>query len=177
MKNVFVITGAPGGGKTSIITELERRGFRCLPEESRLLIKELIEIDSPALPWRDILAFNKLLLDRQVKQYLAAKDGTWFLDRSFVDNIGYLKHSGVPVLEGISEAISKYRFSKEVFFTEPWKEIYATDSERKEPFSVASRLSEFMKEAYIESGYNVVSIPKLPVSKRVDFVLERIGHK
>ncbi len=174
MKKVFVITGAPGGGKTSIITELERRGFKCLPEESRILIKELVEIDSPALPWRDILVFNKLLLDRQIKQYLAAKDETCFLDRSFVDNIGYLKHSGVQVIDSISEIIDKYRFHNTVFFTEPWKEIYTKDSERVESFSTASKLSKFIKEAYIESGYEVVSIPKLPVSKRVDFILERI---
>ena len=174
MKKIFVITGAPGGGKTSIITELERRGFQCLPEESRILIKELVEVDSPVLPWRDLLAFNKLLLDRQIKQYLSAQDEICFLDRSFVDNIGYLKHSGVPMIEGISEVINKYRFNKTVFFTEPWEEIYTTDSERVEPFNVALRLSGFMKEAYIESGYEVISIPKLPISKRVDFVLERI---
>ena len=175
MKDVFVITGAPGGGKTSIISELERRGFRCLPEESRILIKELLEVDSPSLPWRDLLAFNRILIERQVRQYLAAKDGVWFLDRSFVDNLGYLKHSSVSAPQDFSEVIEKYRFNKTVFFTEPWEEIYSTDSERKEPFSTASRLADFMKDAYIESGYDIVAVPKLSVPERVDFVLEKIG--
>ncbi len=176
MKNVFVITGAPGGGKTSIISELESRGFRCLQEESRMLIKELLDSGSRALPWIDMLAFNRLLLERQVRQYLCAPDGeACFFDRSFVDNLGYLKHSYIPVPEEFSEVIGKYRFNRTVFFTEPWKEIYVTDSERKEPFDMAERLSALMKNAYIASGYEPVAVPRLSVPERVDFVLEKIG--
>ncbi len=175
MGSVFVITGAPGAGKTSIISGLEKRGFNCMPEESRVLIKELIKDDSQALPWRDMLAFNSLLLDRQVKQYLAAGEGTWFLDRSFVDNLGYLKHSNIPVPDSFSNAVKRYRLNRTVFFTEPWEEIYTTDSERKEPFETALVLSSLMREAYTESGYEVVAVPRLSVEERVQFVMEKAG--
>jgi predicted ATPase len=64
-----------------------------------------------------------------------------------------------------------------VFFTEPWEDIYSTDSERKEPFSTATMLSDFMKDAYIESGYELVTVPKLSIRERAEFVLEKAGLK
>jgi predicted ATPase len=174
MREIFVITGAPCAGKSSVIEELGRRGFSCLPEASRILIKELSEAKSTALPWIDLLAFNRMLIERQVKQYMSAPDGFCFFDRSFVDNIGYLRHSSLPVPSTFFEVVDRHRFSKTVFFMEPWKEIYATDPERKEPFEAASRLSDFMKQAYVEAGYEIVPVPKASIPKRADFILKKL---
>lgn len=174
MGNVFVITGAPGGGKTSILNGLAEKGFKCFPEESRILIKELTEANSKSLPWIDLLAFNELLLERQIKQYLSASDGVCFLDRSFVDNIGYLNSSNLQPFPRLVDAVNRYRFNKKVFFTEPWEEIYINDSERKEPFSMALAITNHMKKAYIDSGYEVVAVPKLPVPERIDFILNQL---
>jgi predicted ATPase len=177
MKEIFVITGAPGGGKSSIIAELEKQGFSCLPEESRILIKELLAANSPALPWLDLSEFNRLLLERQIEQYNSAPDGHCFFDRSFVDNLGYLLHSNAAVPDKVFDAIGKYRFNKTVFFTEAWEEIYSTDEERKEPFSVAVTLASFMRKAYLDSGYEVVTLPKGTVQERVKFILDRLNLK
>lgn len=174
MSNVFVITGAPGGGKTSILNGLMEKGFKCFPEESRILIKELTEANSKSLPWIDLLSFNELLLERQVKQYLSASEDICFLDRSFVDNIGYLNNSNIPPFPRLIETVKKYRFNKKVFFTEPWEEIYANDAERKEPFSLALTITRHMKNAYVDSGYEIVPVPKLPVPERVNFILKEL---
>jgi predicted ATPase len=177
MKEIFVITGAPCAGKSSIISELDLRGFKCLPEESRILIKELIEAKSNLVPWSDLLGFNKMLIKRQINQYLSAPEGHSFFDRSFVDDIGYLRHSNASIPEEFFEAINKYRFNKTVFFTEPWEQIYVNDSERKEPFDAAVRLSDHMKKAYLDAGYEVIAVPKLTIPERVDFILKSVGLK
>ena len=36
----FVVTGGPGAGKTSLITELARRGVHTIPESGRAVIRE-----------------------------------------------------------------------------------------------------------------------------------------
>ena len=36
----FVVTGGPGAGKTSLITELAHRGFHTIPESGRAIIRE-----------------------------------------------------------------------------------------------------------------------------------------
>ena len=38
--NLYVITGGPGSGKTTVLAELERQGFRCAPEVARQIIQE-----------------------------------------------------------------------------------------------------------------------------------------
>jgi predicted ATPase len=38
--NFFVISGGPGAGKTSVLAELEKLGFRYVPEAARQLIQE-----------------------------------------------------------------------------------------------------------------------------------------
>jgi predicted ATPase len=175
VKNIVVITGAPGAGKSSIIAELQKRGYNCLFEENRILIKELEEMGSSALPWKDPLAFDKMLLQRQEKQYISAPEGLSFFDRSFVDNIGYLKSLNLSVPTDFFLATDRYRFSKLVFFAEPWQEIYTVDSERKESFVEALKVSIFISQAYTDAGYELVIIPKAPVPQRADFILERLG--
>jgi predicted ATPase len=172
-----VITGAPGAGKTSVIEELRKRGYICLPEENRILIKELIASKSPYLPWLNPTEFGKILLQRHIKQYLSSTEGVCFFDRSFIDTVGYFNFLNIEITASFKEAIEKYRFDKMVFFAEPWKEIYHADEERKETFEQASKVSEFMKQAYVNSGYNVISLPKVSASKRADFILNKLKIK
>ena len=40
MNNRFVVTGGPGGGKTTILTALAERGYNFAPESARRIIKE-----------------------------------------------------------------------------------------------------------------------------------------
>lgn len=47
----FVVTGGPGAGKTSLITELTRRRFHTIPESDRAIIREEIASGGDALPW------------------------------------------------------------------------------------------------------------------------------
>jgi predicted ATPase len=51
--NLFVISGGPGAGKTIILLELARLGFRYVPEVARQIIQEQIQSGGKALPWAD----------------------------------------------------------------------------------------------------------------------------
>lgn len=46
----FVVTGGPGAGKTSLITELARGGFHTIPESGRVIIREEMQSGGDALP-------------------------------------------------------------------------------------------------------------------------------
>lgn len=51
-KGLYVITGGPGTGKTSLIEALERDGLKTIKEVARDIIKEQQQQGGEALPWK-----------------------------------------------------------------------------------------------------------------------------
>ena len=66
-------------------------------------------------------------------------------------------------------------YNPQVFMSPPWPEIYATDSERRHSFEDAVREYESLLRTYPSLGYEIVIIPKLPISERAAFVLRRLA--
>ncbi|WP_434290434.1 AAA family ATPase [Celeribacter sp. SCSIO 80788] len=83
----FVVTGGPGAGKTSLITELARRGFHTVPESGRAIIREEIARGGDALPWADRMAYAERMLERDLSAYSAAHtlSGPVIFDRGTPD--------------------------------------------------------------------------------------------
>jgi len=175
MKRLFVITGAPGSGKTTLIGALRRHGFKCIDETSREIIQEQLKIGGNVLPWIDLVSFGHAVLDKRIKQYIKATEGLHFLDRGIPDIIGYLVADEKPVSGRLHAAAKDYKYDKIVFFAEPWEEIYSLDSERKESFESANKISTEIKKVYLGLGYEVVVLPKGSVEERADFVLKKLG--
>ena len=69
--NLFVISGGPGSGKTTVLHELARRGYPFAPEVARQIIQEQVQSGGTALPWRDREAYTVLMLERSIVSYLA----------------------------------------------------------------------------------------------------------
>ena len=66
--NKYIITGAPGTGKTSIINELLREDTSVLKENSREIIENELKNNGDILPWKNQMAFeNKVCLLRKNK--------------------------------------------------------------------------------------------------------------
>src|SRR5205085_10525905 len=61
---------------------------------------------------------------------------------------------------------SEYRYARRVFFAPAWKEIYATDQERKQDFAEAERTCDQILEVYQECGYEVVELPRIAPGER-----------
>jgi predicted ATPase len=47
--NFFVLTGGPGVGKTTLLGELEKKKFKCVPEVAREIIKEQMKIEGEGI--------------------------------------------------------------------------------------------------------------------------------
>ncbi len=174
----FILTGGPGGGKTSILDELKRQGYHCVEESGRQVIKEQQLEAGCALPWSDKIAFRDLMIERDKKQYLEASEqkGPVFFDRGVPDSIGYSHLEGLSIPEELVDSVKeKFRYQNLVFITPPWKEIYANDSERKQDFDEAVRTYNAVAKVYRDLGYNLVEVPKVSVKERVAFILKKIN--
>ncbi len=174
--NFYIITGGPGVGKTSLIDELAKRDYNCVPEVAREIIKEQMANNGNALPWGDVREYSDRMLSYSVRDfiYLSDKDDLYFFDRGIPDTYGYELLMKFDTNEKLMGALAEYRYNKIAFILPPWKEIYETDNERKQDFQTAIDTYNVMKVAYKNAGYNLVEVPIMPVDQRADFVLNEI---
>jgi len=176
MKNIYVVTGGPGFGKTSLIDELRKKGFNGGKELSRGFIHGQMVNGGKFLPWVNRLGYSEIMLRKRIKQYgRTPRDQIWLFDRGIPDLIAYIIKDGFEVPSFYYEAAEEYRYNDVVFFTPPWKEIYKNDSERKESFEEAERIHNEIKRVYQLLDYDCVDIPKEPIEKRTEFVLNKIN--
>jgi predicted ATPase len=174
---LFVITGGPGAGKSTLIEALARAGYACSDEVGRRIIKDQMVKSGSALPWIDPQRFADAMFATEIENYARFSSGTGavFFDRGIPDVIGYLRLMNLPVPSRMTEAAAHRRYNRRVFIAPPWPEIFAQDEERKQTPEEAERTHAAMVEVYTGLGYDMVELPRLPVDARAALVLEQAG--
>lgn len=176
-ERLFILTGGPGSGKTSLIDELHQQGYARTVEAGRAIIQNQVFIGGKALPWGDRALFAELMLSWELRSYNLAEQisGIVLFDRGVPDVLGYLRLIGLPVPDHMHKAAQLFRYHRRVFIAPPWREIFSTDEGRKQDFDEAIRTYQAMKMVYGDLGYELIEIPCASVAERVDFVLHTIG--
>lgn len=172
-----VITGCSGGGKSTLLAELARRGHRVVPEAGRQIVKEQDWIGGDALPWSSPERFAELLLSRALHHLICAAsgEGLTFFDRSLVEAHSAMAQLGQPVPEHFRRAVERCRYDEMVFVAPPWPEIHRVDAERRHgPEEAVADYGPLIR-AYQALGYRLVELPRRDVSSRADFVLATLG--
>jgi predicted ATPase len=169
----FVITGASGGGKSTLIAALAARGLATQPEIGREIVREQLACGGTALPWADRHAFCDLLLQRSLRAYdaWAGHPGPVFFDRSFAEALGYGHLIGQPSTAAVWAAARPRPFAQPVFVCSLWPEIFAPDAERRHDLAFAQADLAATLDAYRALGCRLVEVPRAPVEDRVAFVL------
>src|ERR1700722_8891045 len=170
---LFVITGGPGSGKSTLIGALTTQGVCTMPEAGRAIIQDQVAIGGTALPWADRHAFAELMLAWEMRSYRTAKEytGPVVFDRGIPDVLGYLRLHHLSVPRHVARAAEMFRYHSRVFIAPPWLEIFTVDAERKQSFAEARATHEAMVETYAGLGYQSLSLPCVSVAERARFVL------
>jgi len=170
--NWHVITGAPCSGKTTVIHELEHRGYSVINEVARAYIEAKLAAGLSLDRIRsDGLAFERLILEEKaaIERKLGTRD-TIFFDRAIPDSIAYFRFSGFDASEPI--ALSGKRRYKKIFLLDrlPARQ----DGVRKEDDRTASAIETLLITCYRDLGYPLIRIPVSSVSSRVDAILKQL---
>jgi predicted ATPase len=173
-KNIIVISGGPGFGKTSLVNVLGTLGLKTGAEAAREIIAEQFLAGGEVLPWLNIGAFQKAVMERRISFWQSVADGELaFCDRAIPDQLAFARFRGVKPSVLLQEKAGIYEYYNEVLVCPPWKEIYTQDEIRQESFREACRLHELICEQYLERGYCLVELPKASIKERIRFVRER----
>lgn len=171
--NFYIFTGGPGSGKTTLLEELQKRAYSVVPEVARGIIKEQIRNNGSALPWSDSRTYAELMFIRSLDDYvkLSTANSLLLFDRGIPDTLAYMELIRMTPWPELADAGRTYRYNKTVFIFPPWEDIYHVDQERKQSFETAVDTYRQISDTYKRLHYELVEIPQMPVTKRVDFVL------
>jgi predicted ATPase len=173
--NYFILTGAMGGGKSTILAKLAAAGVHCVPEPARAILAEQRMIAAAGVPDLNAEAFNTLMLARAIHNYQEKQSlsGSIIFDRATPDMIAYAKLFQLG-LTSYRNASQKFRYNPTVFYFAAWQEIYTNDEERKIDFAGAQAFGVDVKAIYESLGYRILDVPRLSIEERAKFILERI---
>jgi len=173
---VFVITGGPGFGKTTVLNLLAEKGFPVGSEAAReLLNKNFSQV--PTTERREFpsdfernVANERINFLQSIEQHAIA-----FADRGLPDQIAYSWFKGKEPSAFIEQAASMHKYAPFVFVTPPWQEIFVRDETRKETFDEATEIHALILKSYLKFGYKLIVLPLVNPGLRVKFILEFLG--
>lgn len=169
-----VITGAPSSGKTTIITELKKMGFKINSDVSRQLIERQISLGKSIREvWFHDLEFQRLIfLNMLTSTALLPKNEVIFHDYSLPCNIAYLRLAGIRVPRDMYKSAKLFRYDK-VFLFEP-KEMKVDGIRTGYSDDDRITLTNLLNKVYTGLNYEVVFIHKHTIEKRLNLILEEI---
>ena len=171
MDRFVLISGCSGGGKSTLLSELKRRGHAVVEEPGRRIIAAEIKGSGRALPWANLAAFAERAVELSLRDRDEATgtSGFVFFDRGLIDAAVALEHAtGMPALK----RYAVLRYNPRVFVTPPWPEIYANDADRQHSLQEAIAEYKRLLAAFASLGYQVEVLPKIDVTSRADMILE-----
>lgn len=177
----IVITGGPGTGKTSVIKNLEERGYFCYHEVIRSLTLEAklngdpdTFISNPLAFVDDPYQFNQRILEARITHFKNAQQAdsdVIFYDRGIPDVLAYMRYFGQDYNDDFARICQEHRYDQ-VIVLPPWEEIYTPDEERFETFQEAKDIHRLLEDTYARFNYDSQVVPIGSIEERTNFILK-----
>ncbi len=171
--NWYVITGAPSSGKTTLLTRLEKLGYRVMYEVARTYIDEEMKKGRTLSDIRrDELTFQKEVLRRKIRLEKELDPKTLcFFERGIPDSIAYYEIAGGKPDALLKKSLGDSKY-KRVFLLELIS--FRRDYARTEDAKIAQKIAILLEKSYKDAGHPVTKVPKLNTEDRVKIILKYI---
>lgn len=166
----YILTGAPGAGKTALLRLLERRGHAVVEEAATDVIALEQALGRPE-PWTDPGFIDRIVALQKQRQSLA---GGGVFDRSPICTWALGQFLGVPpspaLLAEMARIEAERIYEPQVLFIQNLGFVTPTAA-RRISYQDALRFEQVHLEAYRRFGYELVMIPPGDLETRADQVL------
>jgi predicted ATPase len=174
----YIITGAPGAGKTTILAALRDRGYAVV-DEAATDVNLHLRAEGREEPWRDadfIDAITLLQRDRQERPAPPA-NAVQVFDRSPICTLALARYIGRPVTPTLAREVDRVVaagiYQRSVFCVRLLGFVTPT-AVRRITFEQSVEFERFHEEAYHEYGFDLVDVAPGTVEERVELVDCRI---
>jgi predicted ATPase len=176
----YILTGAPGAGKTAILRLLEVSGHPVV-EEAATDVIALSNALGQEEPWHDHDFIDKVTtLQRQRQASVRAADGAAvFFDRSPVCTLALSRYLGFTTSRLLASEVGRIAadstYEATAFFIRNQGFVQATAARRisLEDSLAFERLHE---QAYRELGFQLVEVPAGPLGDRVALIRQTVSR-
>jgi len=175
----FILTGAPGSGKTAILRHLQAQGFSIVEEAATDLIalRHAEGIDEPWMQPQFVSDVAELQMCR-LEESSDATEAVQFHDRSVACTVALARYLGFPEPASLTQAVERILrngvFQKTVFFVQPLGFIAPTAA-RRITLEESLRFGQMHEEAYRSYGFDLRPIEPGPIAERAAAVLDAVG--
>jgi predicted ATPase len=175
----YILTGAPGAGKTAILRALELRGHIVIEEAATdvIALAQARGVLEPHLEAAFIDQITALQKARQIRADALPGDVRIF-DRSPICTAALCAFLGRPLSGALAEELERIEaeatYEKTVFFIQNLGFVTPTAA-RRIGFAESLRFEAAHQEAYVERGYACVSIAPGDVAQRVEQIERSFG--
>jgi predicted ATPase len=167
----YILTGAPGAGKTSILRQLELDGFSVV-EEAATDVIALRQANGIAEPWTHPEFLDAVVHLQQARERRAycLPDPVQFHDRSVVCTAALADYLGFArpdcLLQQLQRLKEEHVFERRVLFARNLGFISPTEA-RRISYEETVRFEKLHEQAYREFGFDIISIAPASVANRV----------
>jgi predicted ATPase len=174
----FILTGAPGAGKTVALRQLETMGHPVV-EEAATDVIALAQAKGDVEPHRDPRFIDDIVALQQQRRRRSASAASpapvVFHDRSPVCTLALAQFLGFPVSDALAEALSAIElerfYARRVFFLRTLGFIVNTEA-RRISFEDTLRFEQVHEHVYRALGYELVFVEAASVDDRARRIID-----
>jgi predicted ATPase len=171
----FILTGAPGAGKTMLIRELERLGYPVI-EEAATDVIALETARNNLRPWEQAQFIEKIATLQQ-QRLKSENRPLQFHDRSLVCTAALSEYLGFSIPAWLDEAIltSRDLFEPRVFFVRLLGFITPTEA-RRISLEDSQRFEEVHETVYRRYGFALEYVQPADLDTRIGVILAAVAR-
>jgi predicted ATPase len=166
----YVLTGAPGAGKTTLIDALRERGHPVVAEAATDVIARRHAAGNSGEPWTQD-GFLDEIVELQQRREQAATGDVIFFDRSPLCTLALAHHLGLGVPAALRAAVAQAvrTYQSQAFLVRPLGFVVPTAA-RRITYADSLRFAAVHEDVYAGHGFTLLGVPNAPIAERVALI-------